>query len=52
MTEQEIEECYNSCIQYSNKIKNPILKKCCQKIYRDYKEKLINFMIFLKMKII
>lgn len=42
MTDKEIEECYNSCIEYSNKIKNPILRECCQKIYSDYKEKLIN----------
>lgn len=42
MNEKELEECYNKCIEYSNKIKNPILRECCQKIYSDYKEKLIN----------
>lgn len=42
MNNEEIENCYNNCIEYSNKIKNPILRECCQKIYNDYKEKLIN----------
>lgn len=37
MTNKEIEECYNKCIEYSNKIKNPILRECCQEIYKDYK---------------
>lgn len=42
MSIEELEKYYNECIEYSNKIKNPILKECCQKIYRDYKEKLIS----------
>ena len=42
MTDKEIEECYNNCIEYCNKIKSPILKECCQEIYSNYKEKLIN----------
>lgn len=42
MTDKEIEEYYNNCIEYCNKIKNPILKECCQEIYSDYKEQLIN----------
>ena len=32
MTDKEIEECFYNCIEYSNKIKNPILRKCCQEI--------------------
>lgn len=31
-----------NCIEYSKKIKNPILRECCQEIYNDYKEKLLN----------
>ena len=42
MKNEEIEKCYNECIEYIDKIKNPILKECCQKLYIDYKEKLIN----------
>ena len=42
MTDKELEEYYNKCIQYTNMIKNPTLKQCCQKIYVDYKEKLMN----------
>ncbi len=42
MKEKELEKCYNECIEYMDKIKNPILKDCCQRIYADYKEKLIN----------
>ena len=42
MTDKEIEECFHNCIEYSNKIKNPILRQCCQEIYSDYKEQLIN----------
>ena len=42
MSNEELQEYYNNCIEYSNKIKNPILKKCCQEIYNDYKEKLLN----------
>lgn len=42
MNNEELEKYYNECISFSNKIKNSILKECVQKIYRDYKEKLIN----------
>ena len=42
MDNQQLEILYNNCIEYSNKIKNPILKDCCKRIYHDYKEKLIN----------
>ncbi len=42
MSNEEIQECYKNCIEYSKKIKNPILRECCQEIYNDYKEKLLN----------
>lgn len=42
MNNEELEKYYNECISFSNKIKNPILKECVQKIYMDYKEKLMN----------
>jgi 3'-5' exoribonuclease len=42
MKNEELEKIYEECIEYSNKIKNPILKEVVQKIYKDYKEKLIN----------
>lgn len=42
MNLEELEKYYNECISFSNRIKNPILKECVQKIYNDYKEKLIN----------
>lgn len=42
MSNEELQECYQKCIEYSNKIKNPILRECCQEIYNDYKEKLLN----------
>ena len=42
MSNEELQECYKNCIEYSNKIKNPILRECCQEIYNDYKEKLLN----------
>lgn len=42
MDNKEIEVYYDKCIELSEKIKNPILKECCQKIYDDYKGKLIN----------
>lgn len=42
MNNEELEKCYNECIEFSSKIKNPILKECLQKIYQDYKEKLMN----------
>lgn len=31
MTDKELEEYYNKCIQYTNMIKNSTLKQCCQK---------------------
>lgn len=37
-----LNEIYNKCIEYSNKIKNPILREIVQIIYEDYKEKLMN----------
>lgn len=42
MSNEEMQECYKNCIEYSKKIKNPILRECCQEIYNDYKEKLLN----------
>lgn len=42
MKVEEIEKYYNKCIEYTDKINNPILKDCCKKIYKDYKEKLMN----------
>ena len=42
MNKEKLEKCYNECIEYINKIKNPILRECCQRIYEDYKEKLMN----------
>lgn len=38
----ELENIYNYCIEYSNKIKNPILREVAHKIYNDYKEKIMN----------
>ncbi len=37
-----LNEIYEKCIEYSNKIKNPILREVSQLIYKDYKEKLMN----------
>lgn len=42
MNIEELEKYYNECIKFGNKIKNPMLKDCLQKIYSDYKEKLMN----------
>lgn len=42
MSNEELQKCYKNCIEYSNKIKNPILRECCKEIYNDYKEKLLN----------
>lgn len=39
---EELSEVYHKCIEYSNKIKNPILREVVQTIYEDYKEKLMN----------
>jgi len=38
----ELEKIYNCCIEYSDKIINPILREVVQKIYNDYKEKIMN----------
>lgn len=42
MNEEDLEKIYNNCIEYSNQIRNPILKDCCKKIYSEYKEKLMS----------
>ena len=42
MNLDKLEKIYNTCIDYSNKIRNPILREVVQKIYSDYKEKLFN----------
>ena len=42
MKEINLEKIYNECINYSNEIKNPILKEVTQKAFADYKEKLLN----------
>lgn len=41
MLNQDIEFYYNKCLEFSDKISNPILKDCLKKIYEDYKEKLL-----------
>lgn len=41
MDNGELEKIYNECIKYSDKIKNPIMKEVTQRIYKDYKDKLI-----------
>ena len=38
----DIELYYNKCLEFMEQIKNPILKECCQTIYKDFKEKLVN----------
>jgi len=38
----DLNKIFNQCLEYSEKIKNPILKEVVQKIYQDYKEKLMN----------
>ncbi len=35
MDKEELEEIYNKCIEYSNKIQNPILRDVAQKVYKD-----------------
>lgn len=42
MEDKELEECYRNCMEYSNRIKNSMLRECCQEIYKDYKEELMN----------
>ena len=41
MSEDMLQNVYVDCIEYSKKIKNPILKECCQEIYKEYKERLM-----------
>lgn len=42
MNKEELEDCYKKCLEIIEKIQNPILKDCCKRIYKDYKEKLKN----------
>ena len=42
MEKEELEEIYNKCIEYSNKIQNPILRDVAKRAYKDYKVQLIN----------
>ena len=42
MNNKELEKIYEECMDYSNKIKNQILKEVVQRIYKDYKERLMN----------
>ena len=42
MEKEELEEIYNKCIEYSNKIQNPILRDVAKRVYKDYKVQLIN----------
>ena len=42
MDNEKLEEIYNKCIEYSNKIQNPILKDVAQRVYKDYKALLIS----------
>lgn len=39
---EQLESIYKECIQYSNMIKNPILKEVVQKIYQDYKNDIMS----------
>lgn len=47
MNNINLEDIFIKCIEYSNKIKNIDLRDCCQKILRDYKEKLIKNLLRL-----
>lgn len=42
MEYNDIELYYGKCMEFIRQIKNPVLKECCQVIYMDFKEKLIN----------
>ena len=42
MNEKDLLDCYNKCIEYTDMIKNPILKDVAKKVYIDYKESLLN----------
>lgn len=39
---KNIEQYYDKCFEFMEQIKNPTLKQCCQNIYKDYKDALIN----------
>lgn len=38
MKDNNIESYYDKCIEFMEQIKNPVLKECCQTIYKDYKK--------------
>lgn len=40
--EKSMENYYTKCFEFMEQIKNPTLKQCCQSIYKDYKDKLLN----------
>ena len=42
MNNEELEKIYEECIEYANRIKNPVLKEVAHKIYNDYKEPIMN----------
>lgn len=42
MKNEELEKIYKECIEYANKIKNPILREVANRIYNDYKEAIMN----------
>lgn len=41
LKDEELEKIYEKCLEYACRIKNPNLRECCLKIYKDYKQKLI-----------
>ena len=42
MKNEELEKIYKECIEYANKIKNPMLREVANRIYNDYKEPIMN----------
>ncbi len=42
MNDINLENIFNNCIEYTNKIKNNNLRDCCKKILLDQKDKLMN----------
>lgn len=42
MKDEELEKIYKECLEYANRIKNPILKEVANRIYNDYKEAIMN----------
>lgn len=42
MSNEELEKIYKECIEYANRIKNPILREVANKIYNDYKDAIMN----------